>query len=89
MCVISMIMDHYQDKYKEYPWVIHDTGTVFLNPPTRQEFDALRQDVLEMKELLKKAKIYDEKNNQPNCEDPKKVEFIRKLAKELGVELDI
>lgn len=84
MCVVSMVMDHYKDK-----WILPSTGTITFPPYlTREEFEQLKKEVLEMKELLKKAKIYDEENNQPDCEMEEKVELVRKVAKLVGVELD-
>lgn len=41
-----------------------------------------------MKELLRKAKIYDEKNNEPNCEIEDKMKFLREVAKLVGINLD-
>ena len=99
MCVVSLIGDHYNDKWKTNP---------FLNPPpninpnqntsgiinysfdlvTKSEFEALRKEVLEMKELLKRAVEYDKKNNQPHCEMDEKVALLKKIAELVGVSLD-
>jgi len=86
-----MIGDHYTDKEplpyvpKSYPdrW-----GILTNNPsPTQQQFDELKKEVLEMKELLKKAIKYDELNNQKHCEMEEKMEVIRKVAKMVGVDI--
>ena len=85
MCVVSMIGDHFNDKYKNYPvqpWVINTPV-----PISRQEFDALRKEVQEMKALLIRAKKYDEDNNEPHCEMEDKVELLKKVAKYVGVDL--
>lgn len=55
---------------------------------TRQEFDQLKKDVEEMKELLKKAKIYDEVNHEPDCELESKMTKLREIAKLVGIDLD-
>ncbi len=52
------------------------------------EFDALKKEVEDMKVLLKKAKIYDEENNEPNCEMESKVAFLKKVAEFVGVDLE-
>jgi len=41
-----------------------------------------------MKELLKKAKIYDEENGEPDCEVEEKFDLIRKIAKLVDVDLE-
>ena len=88
-----MIGDHYRDKWT--PWVepntIPNTYTytnITTSPTTQEQLDALKKEVLEMKELLKKAIKYDELNNQKNCEMEEKMEVIRKVAKMVGVDLE-
>lgn len=54
---------------------------------TRQEFDDLKRDVLEMKELLKRAKEYDERTGQTDCEQDEKLAVLRKVAELVGVDL--
>lgn len=87
MCVVSMVGDHYNDKFeKNYPGVWPDP----LNSPpiTRQEFDELKRDVKEMKELLKRAKKYDEDNNEPDCEIAEKFKKLQEIAKLVNIDLD-
>lgn len=55
---------------------------------SREEFEELKRDVKEMKELLKRAKKYDEDNNEPNCEIDEKMDLLKRVAKLVGVELD-
>jgi hypothetical protein len=99
MCVVSMIADHYQEKWhdwKEYiitptaePWKNPSTTTLNLTwGPTKEEFDALKKEVEDMKALLKKAKIYDEVNNEPDCEMEQKIDFIKQIAKFVGIDVD-
>ena len=38
--------------------------------------------------MLKKAKEYDERTNQPNCELEEKIEFLRKMADMVGVNME-
>src|SRR5215470_1378713 len=52
---------------------------------SRAEFDDLKRQVLEMKELLKRAKAYDEANGEPECEIDEKMELLRKIAAAVGV----
>lgn len=48
---------------------------------SKKEFDDLKRQVEEMKELLKKAADYDRRNNKPECE----IAFLRKVAEFVGV----
>lgn len=82
MCVVSMVMDHYTEK-----WATLDVPTYTYSAPSRVEFDELKKEVLEMKELLRKAKIYDVENNQADCEKEDKVALVKKIAEMVGVDL--
>lgn len=95
MCVVSMVGDHYRDTFpkKEYwPGIqphINPPPHIYITPQeiTRAEFDALKKDVEEMKELLKRAKKYDEETGQPDCEMDEKVALLKQVAKLVGVDL--
>lgn len=85
MCVVSMIGDHFHDKWNQpyYKEIITNIPEV-----SKKDFDDLKKEVLEMKELLKKAIKYDKDNNEPNCEVEEKLETLKKVAELLGVSLD-
>jgi hypothetical protein len=53
----------------------------------REEFDALKREVEELKKLLIAAKQYDDATGQPDCEQADKMALIRKLAELVGVDL--
>lgn len=80
-----MIGDHFNDKWKQPPY-----QQIFTNIPdvSRAEFESLKKEVEEMKALLKRAKEYDEKNNEPNCEIEEKMAMLRKFADAVGIDLD-
>lgn len=89
MCTYSMIADHFTDKWQRSP-----VYAPFFHPPvngtdhvSRLEFEALRKEVADVKELLIKAKDYDARNGEPDCEMADKVELLRKIAKLVGVDL--
>lgn len=95
MCVYSMIGDHYNDKWREqYPWVPQtipaSDSNINIYPAaiTRAEFDELKRDVLEMKELLKRAKIYDEEHGEPDCQKDEKIALLRKIAELVGIDME-
>jgi hypothetical protein len=90
-----MIGDHYRDLWKDRHWYpnttpMPDGGGWTISAPqvSRAEFEDLKRQVLEMKELLKRAKAYDEATGQPDCEIDDKMDLLRKIAKAVGVDLD-
>ena len=136
MCVVSMVSDHYIDKWRERDWWQddwppatwpYDTPVKPYNPkpwvmpmvpyktwpdvnpippynPTpwvtpmvpfdpdkvsREEFDRVKQELEDLKKLLKRAKKYDKDNNEPDCEIDEKVETLKKIAKAFGVDIEI
>jgi hypothetical protein len=96
-----MVGDFYNDKWQRYftpplQQQIHtepDWSKLFQMPPTREEFEALRKEVKDMSELLKRAAIYDEKNNErqqePHCEMEDKVATQSCMPKIFGIESDV
>lgn len=88
MCVVSMVGDHYTDKWQPWNQKIDNSGlNNYFNNVSRKEFDDLKKEVIDMKELLIKAKEYDKINNEPNCEIEGKVELLKKIADLVGVDL--
>ena len=77
MCSVSMIMEH---KYDE--WMRRTPPPFVYTPPaiTQQEVDEFRR-------LLERAREYDKKNNEPDCELEEKRQKLLTLAKELGVDI--
>ena len=92
MCVVSMIMDHYDDEWRRkltappptwVPMVPYTVPNSVPHPaaPTQQEIEEFRR-------LLERAREYDKKNNEPDCELVEKRQKILKLAEELGIKVD-
>ncbi len=89
MCAVSMIGEHYSDKYRQqWPEIYQPGWAPTFTGPTREEFDKLRADVDEMLVLLRRAKLYDAANHEPDCETDEKMAVLRKVAKLVGVDLD-
>lgn len=65
MCVVSMVSDHYRDKWKDFGK--QEGVTIPLS------------DWFEYQELKRKAKEYDERNNQPHCEKPDIADWEQKI----------
>jgi hypothetical protein len=77
-----MVGDFYADKWRDRPWYVPSFPQATYTPPqiTRDEFDELKREVADMKELLKRAKEYDERTGQPDCEiDEKMMALLRAL----------
>lgn len=99
MCTVSMIMEHYGDEWRKrlvWPGTVNPFGLglpyrpytppepvapVVIRPVTQDEVDEFRR-------LLERAREYDRKNNEPDCELAEKRAALKKLAEQLGVEID-
>ena len=86
-----MVSDHYQEKWTAPSYQSLLNPSAFSPPVSREEYEreiaALKKEVLDMKELLIKAKEYDEKNNEPHCEMEQKIAFLKKVGDVIGVDL--
>lgn len=80
MCVMSMIMDHYQDRW--YPIVYPQATPMWPSP---QAISA--EEVAEFRRLLDRAREYDKRHNEPDCELDAKRQALKALAKQLGVDI--
>jgi hypothetical protein len=76
MCVVSMVMDHYQEKWGPLTWPAPPTPAI--SP----------EEVAEFRRLLDRAREYDARNNEPDCEMADKKAAIKRIADQLGVEID-
>lgn len=99
MCVMSMVADTWTgDWWKREivtpytpPSPLQPADTpewvkAFVGAVTRAEFEALKKEIAELKELLKAAGRFDRETGQPNCEKPDKLRLIAALAEALGVD---
>lgn len=78
MCSVSFVMDHHYDKWKDYP----RTHEVVPSAPAISQ-----EEIEEFRKLLERAREYDRKMNQPDCELEEKRNRLKELANELGVEI--
>ena len=86
-----MVMDHYRDKWqplvdqqpRPVPFGVWPPPVLPpVNMPTQSEVD-------EFHRLLARARKYDAEHHEPDCELEEKRQLLLKLAKELGVELQL
>ena len=87
MCIVSFVGQHYDDQYRPIVQPFTSIQT-WVTSITREEFEALKAEVAEMKELLLAAKRIDEITGQPDCEMEEKVDLLRRVAEAVGVDLD-
>jgi hypothetical protein len=90
MCVTSMIMDHYREKWTplvpSVPWPT--TGQIVYPQVTITSAPAISaEEIAEFRALLERAREYDKRNNEPECELDEKRAAIVTIAKALGVEI--
>lgn len=102
MCVVSMVMDHYYDRWwpkKTSPWEYTEPYVPTPGPAApktwpRKDFTPPAQpaitpeEIEEFRKLLDRAREYDRRNNEPDCELAEKRDKLKKLAEELGVAID-
>ena len=92
MCVVSMIMDHFGDKWdklpKPIPWVVPVVPMPLLPPIAPPPPPISPAEIEEFRKLLERAREYDKRNNEPDCELEEKKQRIRNLAEELGIKID-
>lgn len=89
MCVVSMVSDHYYDKWSDrYPprpaWSTPSDPVPFYGyppPPSKEEIEEFRR-------LLERAREYDKRNSEPECETESKKKRLLDLAEQLGVKID-
>ena len=82
MCVVSMVMDHYNQRWNE-----------LIQQPYQPNFPRepviTDAEIREFRKLLDRAREYDKRNNEPDCELEVKKKQLLDLAKELGMEIEI
>jgi hypothetical protein len=91
MCTYSMIADHYKDKWSPLSQYVYPQTTPLGTPwPAAlpdPEIAKIREELADMKKLLLKAIEYDKKNGSPHCEMKEKVDFLKKVAEFVGVDI--
>lgn len=90
MCTLSMVGDHYSEKWQPVlPQILPIPDETYKNNPiSRWEFEQLRREVEDMKALVERALQYDREHNEPDCQVEEKLEVLRKVAEFVGIDLD-
>jgi hypothetical protein len=88
MCAVSMVMDgKFDDWYRRYSVPAGPDWTVPLPPPPVVPLPTPLE-VEEFRRLLERAREYDRRNGEPDCEMDEKRRKLKSLAEQLGVEID-
>lgn len=83
MCVTSMVMDHYREKWEPFVLPIQQP----FNPQVVPQQTITPDEIAEFRRLMERAREYDKRNHEPECEMEEKRAAILKIAKQLGVEI--
>jgi hypothetical protein len=93
MCVVSMVTDHYYEKWAlfrpispispEQRKAEQQRLQDFLNPQPKIS----KEEIEEFRKLLERAREYDKRNNEPDCELQAKKQRVLDLVKDLGIEI--
>ena len=100
MCVVSMVMEHYHEKWTQPPYwpggtapyeapiVVPKDWQIELDKLTKPPVVApTAEEIEEFRKLLERAREYDRKNNEPDCELDEKRQALKQLAKAMGIEI--
>lgn len=103
MCVVSMVVDHYTEKWdRRVPYsgtsigsdyMVYPGGVNYPNTTVEEKAVTTRRiptpaEVEEFYELLGKAREYDKAHNQPSCEMEEKKAALMKVAAGLGIRIE-
>jgi DNA-binding XRE family transcriptional regulator len=83
--MVSNIGDSFQKKWNQPEW--KKIFSPYSPDVTREEYEALKKEVEDMKKKLIEAKIYDIETNQPDCEMEDKVKILKEIAKLFNIDL--
>lgn len=86
MCVVSMIMDHYDDEWRRKYWPSTRPLQIPLPMPLPIP-GPTPEELAEFRRLLERAREYDRKNYEPDCEMESKKRLLREMAAKLGVDI--
>ena len=85
MCAVSMIIDYGRDRiWPHQPWTTPNMEPVYPLPiPQFPQIDeaAMKAKLDAFLKLIEQAKETDKVTNQPDCEDPEKVKWLRELVR--------
>jgi hypothetical protein len=83
-----MIMDHYREKWTPYTEPYANPNTLpSITWPFNTQPAITDAEILEFRKLLDRAREYDKRNNEPDCELAEKRQAILDIAKKLGVDI--
>lgn len=84
MCVVSMVIDHYNPFFPPLPEpaptpTVPNVSGTFTWPPPSVDLNELRKLIEEFKEAMVAAKKVDLLTGQPDCEDPEKAKLVARV----------
>lgn len=88
MCTVSMVMDHYGEKWGQWTQIGWPYQPNVFPPAVPPEPRISQAEIDEFRSLLERARRYDKEHGEPDCELNAKKMRILALADELGVAID-
>lgn len=86
MCVVSMVMDHYRDRWPPQQWPVPEISPDIYDP--LEDYRKKLEDFLRKAQVVKEAKRAAEKvdrlTSQPDCEDPEKMKYLLALEERVS-----
>lgn len=87
MCVVSMIADHYIDRWKPLvpidPVPVNPYQPLIIQVPSQPQITD--EEIKEFRRLLDRAREYDKQHGQEGCELEEKKKKLLELAEQLGI----
>jgi hypothetical protein len=87
MCVVSMVMDHFEDEWFKKLRPAAPAPFVFPGAPVPAEPALTADELRQLRDLIARAKQYDIAHNQPDCELDAKKEKLRRIVEVLDPSL--
>lgn len=97
MCMVSVVMDYGWERLRDWqqpivrpdpfvvqPIVIHPDAPTITKPAPSE---GLAEFIRTLEDMLERAKEYDRRNNEPDCELDEKRAALKKIADEMGVQI--
>lgn len=81
MCVVSMVTDYYREQ-----WEPRIPQPYFIPMPGSQPA-VTDAEILEFRKLLERAREYDRRTGQPDCELEEKRAALKAIAEKLGIDI--
>lgn len=90
MCVVSNVMDSFIDRWTNPPYISPITvpQPIWPQPPIPEPKRPTQEELDLFNEMLRMAREYDKRTNQPDCESEDKKRILREIADKFGIKIE-